>query len=996
MSGRTLFLGHDPGSSHRPNFDPDERWSNLYREREKNHLYKWVGPRSGGELITIYEKEGEEGVVKFAMEKIEPMLYENGREPQLLKFSDYMKWKKTVNIELGLSEADNGEENSKFREHLAQWRLNKRGVDGETLIHLLLNREEPFCSEIARILMNRYPGLAKDIYLGDEMFGQSALHLAIVHDDYDTVQLLLSKGADVSARASGEFFLPEDHANNKSPNYQGYAYYGEYPLAFAACFGNKDIYDLLLQHGADPDQQDMFGNTVLHMCVINYSNSMYSYAVRHWHKPARTDIANLAGYTPLTLATKLGRKQIFEEMLELMKVEFWRFSDMTCSAYPLTTLDTIRPDGTTNYDSVLMTVINGRTPEHLDMIASEVIQRLLEDKWKLYAKNKLFLRLALLVVHLILLSVVVFTRPTEPVRIYYDEILWDDWVRLVFECFTIFSSLYFVFYQQVDELRTQGFYGYLKNLQTAPAKTIYLIANLCTLACVPCRLTRNLLLEEALLVIAVPGSWMFLLFFARSYKLTGPFVQMIYSMIAGDMIRFAIISAIFLISFSQVFYFVGKDMPIKQDLPDGDDSKCTINDHRIYTYSSFLETFVTLFRASMGGYDYEEFSCTNYEPLTKTLFVLYMFIMPIMMINILIAMMGNTYTTIITQAEKAWRQQYAQIVMVLERSVDRTKLVASQLEYSIKLQDQETRGLMVIKQTKKTRARQRRQAITNWKNMSRKVMNLINRVGTEHAMIALHSHEKLYDDFLNMKAQRSPTAVIESVHSFPRASSVGNVDGVESFDNKLGNALVMMEVSKKAAQLSPKHLKTHLPPSEHPNAVHQDLDVLSEMSSPTKAAAVNAAVSLRTSSRDSVNSVSARIQFEIQKTTGIPAKKVRGVEQLMSTNVPNVPTGHGKFSGEGMSAIPPIPSKISPISSSKSTSPVVHSSPSKATKPSSANGFALNETERANQHVFRMTEFTPPPRAVEMTGPRIRSDLFRKKESPTKSSASSANSNSRL
>lgn len=75
---------------------------------------------------------------------------------------------------------------------------------------------------------------------------------------------------------------------------------------------------------------------------------MYSYAVRHWHKPAQTNVVNYAGYTPLTLATKLGRRQIFEEMLELMKVEFWRFSDMTCSAYPLDTLDTIRPDGTTS------------------------------------------------------------------------------------------------------------------------------------------------------------------------------------------------------------------------------------------------------------------------------------------------------------------------------------------------------------------------------------------------------------------------------------------------------------------------------------------------------------------------------------------------------------------------------------------------------------------------------------------------------------------------
>lgn len=221
-------------------------------------------------------------------------------------------------------------------------------MDGETVLHLLLNREDLMCGEIARILITKYPGLSNDIYLGDEMFGQSALHLAIVHDDYDTVQLLLENDADVKARACGNFFMPEDSTFGKSIDYQGYAYYGEYPLAFAACFGNKDIYDLLIQYGADPNLQDMFGNTILHMCVINYSSSMYSYAVRHWEKPAHPHIVNNAGYTPLTLASKLGRRQIFEEMLELMKVEFWRFSDMTCSAYPLTALDTIKPDGSTS------------------------------------------------------------------------------------------------------------------------------------------------------------------------------------------------------------------------------------------------------------------------------------------------------------------------------------------------------------------------------------------------------------------------------------------------------------------------------------------------------------------------------------------------------------------------------------------------------------------------------------------------------------------------
>jgi hypothetical protein len=50
--------------------------------------------------------------------------------------------------------------------------------------------------------------------------------------------------------------------------FTGYAYYGEYPLAFAASFGNEDIYDYLLEHGADPNLKDVFGNTVLHLMVI--------------------------------------------------------------------------------------------------------------------------------------------------------------------------------------------------------------------------------------------------------------------------------------------------------------------------------------------------------------------------------------------------------------------------------------------------------------------------------------------------------------------------------------------------------------------------------------------------------------------------------------------------------------------------------------------------------------------------------------------------------
>lgn len=84
------------------------------------------------------------------------------------------------NTVFGLTDEEEFNETiSKFREHEAQWRLNKRGVEGETLVHLLLNREEPLCTEIARILIHNYSGLARDVFLGDEMFGKNGIKTEI-------------------------------------------------------------------------------------------------------------------------------------------------------------------------------------------------------------------------------------------------------------------------------------------------------------------------------------------------------------------------------------------------------------------------------------------------------------------------------------------------------------------------------------------------------------------------------------------------------------------------------------------------------------------------------------------------------------------------------------------------------------------------------------------------------------------------------------------------
>lgn len=106
--------------------------------------------------------------------------------------------------------------------------------------------------------------------------------MAIVSEDPSMVKYLLVNGADVHARCCGKFFCPEDQKNNQehsvvqeipifpvNTTYMGYAYFGEYPLSFAAILNQEECIRLLMASGADPNKQDFNGNTVLHMLVIN-------------------------------------------------------------------------------------------------------------------------------------------------------------------------------------------------------------------------------------------------------------------------------------------------------------------------------------------------------------------------------------------------------------------------------------------------------------------------------------------------------------------------------------------------------------------------------------------------------------------------------------------------------------------------------------------------------------------------------------------------------
>lgn len=95
--------------------------------------------------------------------------------------------------------------------------------------------------------------------------------MAIAYNNLEIIKLLVEAGAVIDQRAVGSFFLPKDQQRARPAqrtDYEGLAYFGELPLAWAACCNNEAAYNLLVDRGADPNVQDSFGNMVLHMVVV--------------------------------------------------------------------------------------------------------------------------------------------------------------------------------------------------------------------------------------------------------------------------------------------------------------------------------------------------------------------------------------------------------------------------------------------------------------------------------------------------------------------------------------------------------------------------------------------------------------------------------------------------------------------------------------------------------------------------------------------------------
>ncbi|XP_048774117.2 transient receptor potential cation channel subfamily V member 5-like isoform X11 [Ostrea edulis] len=711
-------------------------------------VYKMVDLKGGGELVEMMKRarwtKNFKEIDDTIQEKVKTFLYDGGRgkkvpishiieqrnkaRPSAVKTGSKDKQKKAHEQALLNMKFQDGEGNylhnkpdKKFRD--CCWDIDQRGSVGETVLHLCLLNATAIHADLAKRLIQAFPKMMNDIYLADEYFGESILHIAIVNEDPAMVKFLLDNGADVHERACGNFFSPDDQKSSRmdnydhewvevtaKTNYEGHVYLGEYPLSFAACLGQEECVRLLVAKGANLNVQDTNGNTVMHMLVIHDRKDMFNLLLE---LGARLDIKNRQGLTPLTLAATLTRKEMYEHILEKIRQVCWIYGNVTCAGYPLKDIDTISETGDINRNSALNLVVYGTEDGHLDMMDGLIVE-LLKDKWKTFVGHRFYRRFAIFFVYFIIFMVAVILRPGSdlcPTQVASDNnttvqtssvstesdscylikaCRTEDKVRFALEILLLIGAVWYIFIA-MKEIYHQGFRVFFITLKGAPAKALFLLSDVLVVLMLPGRALCQHEYEDIIVVFAILFTAPYFLFFCRGFKIVGPFVVMIYNMIAGDLLRWIIIYLVFIIGFSQAMYIIFLNI---EGSP----------------FNDPVEAIMCMFMMSLGEFGdyYESFSQTNHPILAKIIFMIYMIMVTLLLVNMLIAMMGNTYQ-LVNETQKEWFRQWAKIVLVVEQSVTTEIRRTQRLKYSQPSADGDRMFIVRWHQTQKEQEEMARQ-----------------------------------------------------------------------------------------------------------------------------------------------------------------------------------------------------------------------------------------------------------------------------------------------
>ncbi|XP_062479487.1 transient receptor potential cation channel subfamily V member 1 isoform X2 [Pezoporus occidentalis] len=452
--------------------------------------------------------------------------------------------------------------------------------------------------------------------------GQTALHIAIERRNMYLVKLLVQNGADVHARACGEFF-------RKIKGKPGF-YFGELPLSLAACTNQLCIVKFLLENpyqAANIAAEDSMGNMVLHTLVeiadntkdnTKFVTKMYNNILILGAKInpilKLEELTNKKGLTPLTLAAKTGK-------------------------------------------------IGNRH----EMLLVEPLNRLLQDKWDRFVKHLFYFNFFVYTLHIIILTAAAYYRPVEkkekpPFTFGHST---GEYFRVTGEILSVLGGLYFFlrgiqyFVQRRPSFRTLIVDSY--------SEVLFFVHSLLLLSSVVLYFCGQEL-YVASMVFSLALGWANMLYYTRGFQQMGIYSVMIAKMILRDLCRFMFVYLVFLLGFSTAVVTLIEDDNEGQDTNSSEYSRCCHVKRGRTSYNSLYYTCLELFKFTIGMGDLEFTENYRFKSVFVILLVLYVILTYILLLNMLIALMGETVSKIAQESKSIWKLQRAITILDIENS----------------------------------------------------------------------------------------------------------------------------------------------------------------------------------------------------------------------------------------------------------------------------------------------------------------------------------------
>ncbi|XP_059004103.1 transient receptor potential cation channel subfamily V member 2 isoform X2 [Mustela lutreola] len=518
----------------------------------------------------------------------------------------------------------------------------------------------------------------------DEYYrGHSALHIAIEKRSLQCVQLLVENGANVHARACGHFFQKKS---------QGTCFYfGELPLSLAACTNQWEVVTYLLKNEHQPaslQAADSLGNTVLHALVMIADNStensalvidMYDRLLREGAHLCPTvqleDIPNLQGLTPLKLAAKEGKIEIFRHILQRefpepcqslsRKFTEWCYGPVRVSLYDLASVDSWEEN------SVLEIIaFHCRSPDRHRMVILEPLNKLLQAKWDLLIP-KFFFNFLCYLIYTVLFTLVAYHQPALEKAFFPGEVTAGDSLLLLGHILILLGGIYILAGQLWYFWRRRLFIWI--SFVDSYFELLFLVQALLTvLSQVLCFLAVEWYLP--LLVSSLVLGWLNLLYYTRGLQHTGIYSVMIQKVILRDLLRFLLVYLVFLFGFAVALVSLSREAqdprgprgPNVTEAAAQPGAGGTEEEGSSTPYGGILDASLELFKFTIGMGELAFQDQLRFRGVVLLLLLAYVLLTYILLLNMLIALMSETVNSVASDSWSIWKLQKAISVLEME------------------------------------------------------------------------------------------------------------------------------------------------------------------------------------------------------------------------------------------------------------------------------------------------------------------------------------------